>query len=66
MENSEITVDELVNSIDNTDNIECKIDEEELQQLMEICKTEYPNIHEYFHYVYCVDYLMNNQINNLY
>ncbi len=49
MENIEVTVD----------NIECKINEEELQQLMEICKVEYSHIPEYFHYVYSVDYLLN-------
>lgn len=58
MENSsEITVDELVSGIEN---IECKIDEDKLNELMELCKVEYPHIPEYFHYVYSVDYLMNN------
>jgi hypothetical protein len=57
MENIEVTVDELISGVDN---IECKIDEDELNQLLELCKAEYPHIPEYFHYVYSVDYLMNN------
>ena len=60
MENNQMTVDELVNSIDNIEDTECKIDETELNQLLELCKMEYPHIPEYFHYVYSVDYLMNN------
>ena len=44
MENSEMTV----NSIGDTDNIECKINEDDLQQLMEICKAEFPHIPDYF------------------
>jgi hypothetical protein len=56
MENIEMTVDDLISGIDN---IECKINEEDLQQLMELCKAEYPHIPEYFHYVYSVDYLLN-------
>ena len=63
MENSEISVDELVSGIED---IKCKINEDDLNQLLEICKLEYPHIPNYFHYVYCVDYLMNNQINNIY
>ena len=39
---------------------ESKIDEDRLNQLMELCKMEYPDIPEYFIYVYSVDYLMNN------
>ncbi len=42
------------------DKNECKIDEDKLNQLMELCKMEYPDIPEYFIYVYSVDYLMNN------
>jgi len=55
--NSEMTVEELINGIEN---IDCKIDENQLNDLMELCKVEYPHIPEYFHYVYSVDYLMNN------
>ena len=42
------------------DKNECKIDEDKLNQLMELCKMEYPDIPDYFIYVYSVDYLMNN------
>jgi hypothetical protein len=61
MENIEVTVDELISGVDKIEcNVECKIDEDELNQLLELCKAEYPHIPEYFHYVYSVDYLMNN------
>lgn len=54
---SETTVDELISGIEKVD---CKIDEDKLNELLELCKAEFPHIPEYFHYVYSVDYLMNN------
>lgn len=57
--NSELTVETILERNISEVESECKIDEDELNQLMELCKAEYPHIPEYFHYVYSVDYLMN-------
>ena len=57
--NSELTVEAILKRNISEVESECKIDEDELNQLMELCKAEYPHIPEYFHYVYSVDYLMN-------
>ena len=38
-----------------------EIDETKLNELMEICKSEYPNVPKYFIYTLCVDNLMTGQ-----
>ena len=38
-----------------------EIDETKLNELMEACRTEYPNVPEYFIYTLCVDHLMTGQ-----
>lgn len=59
--NSELTVEEIIErNISEVEDIECKVDEDKLNQLMDLCKAEYPHIPDYFIYVYSVDYLMSN------
>ena len=41
--------------------LENKIDESRLNELMDMCKSEYPDIDPYFIWVYSVDHLLQEQ-----
>ena len=43
------------------ENIISKINEDRLQKLMEMCKAEYPDVDDYFIWLYSVEHLLQEQ-----